>query len=281
MSANATLLSAAHIKRLRVFAGPNGSGKSSIYNIIAERFNVGVYVNADELQNTLSSDAGVSLLDFDPSLRIEDFRKFYDAHPLPKVHHVCFPFREQAEERMKFGATSENALRLSYAVAVFADFLRVRLIEKGVDLSFETVFSHPSKLSLMQIAKEAGYRVYLYYVCVASSEIAKQRVALRVTQGGHGVPDEKIVERYEKSLALLKDAIALSDRAYLFDNTYSGASLKIEINQASEVLPKEPQLPEWITRSLPTLVPDLRNVRKGGVRPPDALGNRAGPPRAT
>ena len=256
MSVNATPLSAAHIKRLRVFAGPNGSGKSSIYNIIAERFSVGVYVNADELQETLSSETGVSLSDFHPSLKIEDFRTFYDAHPLPKAYHICFPFIRQAEERMAFGTTSGNAMRLSYAVAVFADYLRVRLIEKGVDLSFETVFSHASKLSLMRMAKEAGYRVYLYYVCVASSEISKQRVALRVAQGGHGVPEDKIVERYERSLALLTDAIALSDRAYLFDNTYSGASLKLEISQGAEVFPKEPQLPEWTTRSLPTLVPD-------------------------
>jgi len=80
-------------------------------------------------------------------------------------------------------------------------------------------------------------------------------VALRVTQGGSSVPEDKIVERYQRSLSLLKDAVALSDRAYLFDNTYTGATLKLEINQASEVIAHETRLPDWITRSLPTLVP--------------------------
>lgn len=242
-------------KRLRVFAGPNGSGKSSIYRLIAERFNVGVYINADDLQRDLSSGSGIMLSEYHPDLTAGDFRAFFSGHSLPRVHAVRFPFAEAPSGRLVFGATDESVERLSYAVAVLADYVRTRLIERGVDVSFETVLSHPSKLALLQQARAAGYRIYLYYVCVASPEISKQRVMLRVTQGGHAVPEEKIAERYERSLVLLSQAIKLSDRAYLFDNTYSGASLKLEINQGAEVIPQEPQLPEWITRHLPTLIP--------------------------
>jgi predicted ABC-type ATPase len=45
----------------------------------------------------------------------------------------------------------------------------------------------------------------------------RQRVAL----GGHPVPEDRIVARYERSLALLPDALALCDRAVLFDNSYA------------------------------------------------------------
>lgn len=54
--------------------------------------------------------------------------------------------------------------------------------------SFETVFSHPSNLEIMQEAVAQGYKVYLYYVSTEDPEINKYRVNLRVTQGGHSVP---------------------------------------------------------------------------------------------
>lgn len=241
-------------KRLRIFAGPNGSGKSSIYQLIATQYNVGTYINADELQLELVKPEGVLLSRFHSLLNGEDFSDFYGKHALHLSVGANFPFVISANGHLKLLEAGNDPLKLSYAVAVLADYLRTGLIEASKNLSFETVLSHPSKLSFIRQAKAKGYRIYLYYVCVASPEISKQRVALRVKQGGHYVPNEKIENRYERSLALLKDAVVLSDRAYLFDNTYSKASLKLEINHASEVIAHEPQLPEWITRSLPTLV---------------------------
>lgn len=264
MSTNATPSPATRVKKLRVFAGPNGSGKSSIYRLIAEQYNVGVYVNVGDLQSGLSAAEGLSLQGFLPSLGGAEFREFYDRHPLRLLFGDGFPFVVSPDGRLALSPSAAASPKASYAVSVLADYVRTRLLEASENLSFETVLSHPSKLSVMRQAKEMGYRVYLYYIGVASPEICRQRVALRVTQGGPDVPAKKIAERYERSLTLLKDAVALSDRAYLFDNTYSGASLKLEINQASEALAKEPQLPEWITRSLPALVPDSGRARKGG-----------------
>lgn len=244
-------------KRLRIFAGPNGSGKSSIYRLIAERFPVGIYINADDLQADLSSSGRVDLLQFHPALSFEALHQFFDEHDLPKTYGIQFPFIRDSDGRIGLAETSGIGEKLAYAVAVLADYIRRRLIDEGTDVSFETVLSHRSKLELMRQARAAGYRVYLYYVCVASPEISKQRVALRVRQGGHSVPEDKIVERYERSLSFLSQAVSLSDRAYLFDNTYSGASLKLEINQGADVIPHEPLLPDWITRNLPKLVPSV------------------------
>lgn len=42
-------------KRLRVFGGPNGSGKSTLFASIAEQFNVGYFINADEIENQIAS----------------------------------------------------------------------------------------------------------------------------------------------------------------------------------------------------------------------------------
>ena len=254
MSENVTPSPAGHAKRLRVFAGPNGSGKSSICRAIAAQYNVGTYVNVDHLLFKLMSQQGLSLQGLHASLNSEAFRDFYVGHPLRLSFGADFPFIVSDEGHVSLSEPARNSQKVAYAISVLADYVRTRLIEASEDLSFETVLCHPSKLELIRKAKEKGYHVYLYYVCVASPVISKQRVAIRINQGGIGVPENKIAERYERSLALLKDAVALSDKAYLFDNTYSGASLKLEITQASKVTPHETQLPEWMTRSLLPLV---------------------------
>ncbi len=254
MSTNATPSPAKHQKRLRILAGPNGSGKSSIFQSIAQNFRVGIPVQADALRSMLETGVGVTLPLVHPSLDGKDFEAFYSGHPLCARYAGPFPFALEQGGRLTLVEGCDRSPKLSYATVILADYLLTRLIEAGAEISFETALSHPSKLTLLRQAKEAGYAIYLYYVCVASPEVSKLRVALSVTQGGYAVPEAKIVERYGRSLALLKEAVALSDRAYLFDNTYSGASLKLEINRGAEVIPHEPVLPDWVTRSLPALV---------------------------
>ncbi len=256
MSTNVTPSQTQRIKRLRVFSGPNGSGKSTILEAITERFCAGVAVNAEELQRQLELSAGVPLRRFLPSLTGEDFQTYCKVHPLRAHDEMPCPFVALEDGRVKLFETGCHSLKPSCAAAILADYLLTKLVEKGADISFEAAFPHLSELELMRRAKESGYRIYLYFVCVASAEISKQRVAFRVTQGGVGLTDAKVVEQYERSLASLKEAVSLSDKAYLFDNTYSGASLKLEINGASEVIAHETRLPDWITRNLTALIPD-------------------------
>jgi len=243
-----------HTKHLRLFAGPNGSGKSSIYRLIAEHYRLGVHVCADELRSQLETGAGVTLSLFLPSLNGEDLETFFNGHTLHAQVEAPFPFVVGQGGCLTLAEGCDRSPKLAHAAAILADYVRTRLVEAGEDLSVETALSCPSDVSLLRQAKAAGYGIYLYYVCVASPEISKQRVILNQTQGGFAVPETEVVARYERSLALLKDAVALSDRTCLFDNTYSGASLKLEINQAKEVIAHEPVLPDWITRSLPALV---------------------------
>ncbi len=66
-----------------------------------------------------------------------------------------------------------------------------------------------------------------------SPEININRVANRVDDGGHDVAQDKIVERYYRSLELLPSAIAASDRAYIFDNSGEKAVLLAEITNGT------------------------------------------------
>jgi len=89
--------------------------------------------------------------------------------------------------------------------------------------SFETVFSHASNLDIMRRAAQEGYKVYLYFVSTESAEINKYRVALRVKNHGHNVPEDKIVERYRRSLELMYNAAELAYQAFFFDNSKADA----------------------------------------------------------
>jgi predicted ABC-type ATPase len=104
-----------------------------------------------------------------------------------------------------------------------ADANRTDCLEKGKSFSFETVMSHPSKIDLMHQARQRGYGVTLLFVAVDDPLLNIERVSVRVSQGGHSVPPDRIVSRYHRTLALLPRAILASDSSVLFDNTERGS----------------------------------------------------------
>src|SRR5690606_36638714 len=80
---------------------------------------------------------------------------------------------------------------------------------------------------MMRRAAEKGYKVYLYFVCTESPEINKYRVKLRVANGGHDVPEDKIESRYYRSLSLLYTAAQIAYQAYFFDNSMHGEPYRL------------------------------------------------------
>jgi predicted ABC-type ATPase len=98
--------------------------------------------------------------------------------------------------------------------------LRVELVSQRESFIFETVFSDPvgDKLGFLKQAAELGYAVVLCFVGVAGPETSEQRVAMRVSQGGHDVPPEKLVERFPRTLANLAVAIRELPCVLVFNN---------------------------------------------------------------
>jgi predicted ABC-type ATPase len=107
---------------------------------------------------------------------------------------------------------TEEAARL-------ADERRRALLEERRTFVAETVFSHPSKLELVQEARARGFRVVLYHIHVSTPDLARARVATRVSRGGHDVPDEKIDARFPRTLELIRRAAMVADLTYVFDNS--------------------------------------------------------------
>jgi predicted ABC-type ATPase len=121
----------------------------------------------------------------------------YEAAHLP---HVADPEQRSAQARQ------------------WADARRAALVQAGRSFVSETVFSHESKLTLIQEAQTAGFFVMLLVVALGQPERLLERVAQRVLEGGHPVPPERILGRYPRTLANLTQAVRLADAAILYDS---------------------------------------------------------------
>jgi len=106
------------------------------------------------------------------------------------------------------------------AAATMAAALRGELVKQRESFVFETVFSDPvgDKLAFLRDAAKAGYTVVLCFIGVSGPAVSEERVAMRVSQGGHDVPTEKLIARYPRTLANLRAALRELTHVLVFDN---------------------------------------------------------------
>lgn len=95
-------------------------------------------------------------------------------------------------------------------------------IQNGTDFHTETTLSGTghAQLSYLSLAHKYGFSITLLYITLASPKIAVDRVHQRVKKGGHGVPDELIVKRYQQSLNNLAKLASSIDEIQIFENSH-------------------------------------------------------------
>lgn len=103
--------------------------------------------------------------------------------------------------------------------AKLAENQREEHISEMQQFCFETVMSTDRNLKLLQRAKDKGYFIRCYYILTIDPMINVQRVKSRVKSGGHDVPEEKIISRYDRALDLVKEVVAVSDICHIYDNS--------------------------------------------------------------
>jgi len=94
-----------------------------------------------------------------------------------------------------------------------------QLMQGKEDFAFETTLSTRSYVSLIKKARTNGYKITLLYFWLISPDFAKQRVAKRVSQGGHNIPDEVVERRYYRGISnLLNLYVPVVDNWIVIDN---------------------------------------------------------------
>jgi predicted ABC-type ATPase len=165
-------------------------------------------------------------------------------------------FLEPTQLRFVSADVLAEALRLEpYAAAELANALRRQLAAERESFIFETVFSDPvgDKLGFLRTAAQEGYTVVLCFIGLPSPDVSEQRVAMRVSQGGHDVPTEKLAERFPRTLANLRVAIRELPNVWVFDNgDLEEPFRKVAVFQSGRQVELHRPVPAWLRPLLPS-----------------------------
>lgn len=157
-----------------------------------------------------------------------------DLYEAERLQHITDPEQRSAQARQ------------------WADTRRTKLLQAGQSFVSETVFSHASKLALIQEAKAKGFFVMLLVVALDRPERLLERVAQRILEGGHPVPPERILARYPRTLANLTQAVRLADAAILYDSAdvTPGTHTAVASCKGDWMQELVQPMPEWARRVL-------------------------------
>ena len=98
-------------------------------------------------------------------------------------------------------------------------------VKRGESFAFETTLSGLSYAQMIPVWRSSGYTVELAFLSLPDVEMAIERVAMRVRQGGHNVPEEVIRRRYVHGIANFERYKLLVDSWQLYDNSSTPAVL--------------------------------------------------------
>ena len=133
--------------------------------------------------------------------------------------------------------------------AGLANRLRVELVGQRESFVFETVLSDPvgDKVDFLAKAAAEGYTVVMVFIGIEGAEISEQRVAMRVLQGGHDVPTEKLSTRFPRTMKNLVRAIQKLPHVLVFDNSdLANPFRKVAEFQAGTLVSLNDPTPPWL-----------------------------------
>jgi predicted ABC-type ATPase len=152
---------------------------------------------------------------------------------------------DEIAERQFGGWNSPAAIQRATLVA---GRLQQQCIKDRQDFAYETVLASPRHIDLIRSLKAQDWAVRLFFVGIADPEVNIRRIAIRFGEGGHTIPDDRVRERYHRSMTNLKAALPLVDRAYIYDNSVDGVSMVGWVRlRGGEIVRVTPgAIPEWI-----------------------------------
>lgn len=108
------------------------------------------------------------------------------------------------------------------------------------NFAFETTGSGINYIKYLKAAQAKGYEVHLMFLWLPSPDLAVKRVAKRVEQGGHNIPEDVIRRRYYSGIKnLVTHYLPLVDQALILDNSLAGSTKIIARKQIRDDLKVE------------------------------------------
>ena len=154
-----------------------------------------------------------------------------------------------------YNSLIDNELRERMAHNLSSEDLKSNIEEAILNkknFCYETNFNS-SPLYWPTIFKQKEYRIELTFFCLDSIDIAKERVRIRVENGGHFVPDHEIEERYNLGFKHLNENWKFFDTIHLFETSKYDCEpkhiLTIERNDLIVLV----EFPEYLKHLIPNI----------------------------
>ena len=116
--------------------------------------------------------------------------------------------------------------------------------KKGVNFTQETTLSGVRTIKTIIRARDLDYFIRLYYVGVDTADESISRIANRVRKGGHDIPHDDIMRRFNKRFEDLAKILPYCNKVKLFDNE-NGFSEAAEYKNGSLIF-KNNNTPKWV-----------------------------------
>lgn len=118
------------------------------------------------------------------------------------------------------------------SVAIRAGRIMLNQIEEQLEakqtFAIETTLASRSYINLIKRSRLLGYEIVLYFFYLPSAEMAKERVKLRVSEGGHNIPADVIERRYVSGVRNLFEYIEIADQWAIYKNDITPPELIAE-----------------------------------------------------
>ena len=134
--------------------------------------------------------------------------------------------------------------------AKLANRLRGELVDLRESFVFETVLSDPigDKVDSLTKAAAQGYTVVMVFIGIDDAAMSEQRVAMRVQQGGHDVPADKLPTRFPRTMKNLARAIQKLPHVLVFDNSDLAAPFrKVAEYRDGKTVSVNAPMPPWLS----------------------------------
>lgn len=111
------------------------------------------------------------------------------------------------------------------------------LFKNQETFAFETTLATKIYKQKIEYAKENNYNTTLLFFWLESSELAKERVRIRVNEGGHNIPKDVIERRYLNGIKNLFDIyLEIVDQILIFDNSEGKHILIAEKSYGEDII---------------------------------------------
>jgi predicted ABC-type ATPase len=128
-----------------------------------------------------------------------------------------------------------------FAGRLFIERMRAN-IRSGRSFALETTCSGKSYIPILKKCRAAGWRISLMYFWLPSPEASIARVARRVSQGGHNIPEDVIRRRYKLGVHNMRTLyLPLAQEAEIYDNTDRNRVLVAEKREDKFLLIRDPE----------------------------------------